>query len=40
MVDTYVLVPGAWHGVWAWRRVAEHLRANGNRAIGSLWRHD
>jgi pimeloyl-ACP methyl ester carboxylesterase len=30
---TYVLVPGAWHGGWAWRPVAERLRASGHRAV-------
>ncbi|GAB2839993.1 alpha/beta hydrolase [Actinoallomurus bryophytorum] len=30
---TYVLIPGAWHGGWAWRPVAERLRAAGHRAI-------
>jgi pimeloyl-ACP methyl ester carboxylesterase len=29
----YVLIPGAWHGAWSWRPVAERLRAAGNRAI-------
>lgn len=27
---TYVLVPGAWLGAWAWDRVAEQLRARGH----------
>ena len=27
----YVLVHGAWHGGWCWRRVAERLRAAGHR---------
>lgn len=27
---TYVLVHGAWHGGWCWRRVAERLRAAGH----------
>jgi pimeloyl-ACP methyl ester carboxylesterase len=31
--STYVLVPGAWHGGWAWRPVAERLRAAGHRAV-------
>ncbi len=26
----FVLVTGAWHGGWAWRPVAEHLRAGGH----------
>jgi hypothetical protein len=30
---TYVLVPGGWHGGWAWRPVAERLRASGHRAV-------
>jgi pimeloyl-ACP methyl ester carboxylesterase len=30
---TYILVPGAWHGGWAWRPVAERLRASGHRAV-------
>lgn len=32
-VSTYVLIPGAWHGAWSWRPVAERLRAAGHRAI-------
>ena len=28
---TYVLIHGAWHGGWCWRRVAEPLRAAGHR---------
>jgi pimeloyl-ACP methyl ester carboxylesterase len=28
--NTFVLVHGAWHGGWAWRRVADRLRARGN----------
>jgi pimeloyl-ACP methyl ester carboxylesterase len=27
---TFVLVHGAWHGGWAWQRVAERLRARGH----------
>ena len=27
---TFVLVHGAWHGGWGWRRVAERLRARGH----------
>src|SRR4029434_8430900 len=27
---TFVLVHGAWHGGWAWRRVADLLRARGH----------
>jgi hypothetical protein len=30
MAETYVLVNGAWHGGWAWRPVAQHLRAAGS----------
>jgi dienelactone hydrolase len=26
----FVLVHGAWHGGWCWRRVADALRAAGN----------
>jgi pimeloyl-ACP methyl ester carboxylesterase len=33
MPETYVLVPGAWHGGWAWRRVAQRLRATGHRVV-------
>ncbi|OBA62504.1 alpha/beta hydrolase [Mycobacterium sp. 1100029.7] len=28
-----MLVPGAWHGAWSWRPVAERLRAAGHLAI-------
>ena len=28
--QTFVLVHGAWHGGWCWRRVAEALRAAGH----------
>lgn len=28
---TFVLVHGAWHGGWCWRRVAERLTARGHR---------
>ena len=28
---TYVLVPGAWHGAWAWRDVANNLRKLGHQ---------
>jgi pimeloyl-ACP methyl ester carboxylesterase len=31
--SAYVLIPGAWHGGWSWRPVAERLRAEGHRAI-------
>ena len=27
---TFILVHGAWHGGWAWRRVADRLRARGH----------
>jgi pimeloyl-ACP methyl ester carboxylesterase len=30
MAHTFVLVHGAWHGGWCWRRVADHLRFNGH----------
>lgn len=30
---TFVLVPGAWHGAWAWHPVARRLRAAGHRAV-------
>lgn len=30
---TYVLVPGAWHGGWAWHPVARRLRAAGQHAL-------
>ena len=33
MPETFVLVPGAWHGGWAWRPVAQRLRAAGHRAV-------
>jgi pimeloyl-ACP methyl ester carboxylesterase len=33
MTKTYVLIPGAWHGGWAWHPVAQRLRAAGHRAI-------
>lgn len=32
-VSTYVLIPGAWHGAWSWRPVAQRLRSAGHRAI-------
>src|SRR4051794_2568326 len=28
--QTFVLVHGAWHGGWCWRRVADRLRAGGH----------
>ena len=30
MAKTYVLVHGAWHGGWCWRRVADRLRSQGH----------
>lgn len=30
MSETFLLVTGAWHGGWAWRPVAEHLRQSGH----------
>jgi pimeloyl-ACP methyl ester carboxylesterase len=33
MADTFVLVHGAWHGGWAWRPVAQQLRAAGHRVL-------
>ena len=30
---TFVLVHGAWHGGWCWRRVANGLRARGHRVF-------
>jgi pimeloyl-ACP methyl ester carboxylesterase len=32
MSDTFVLITGAWHGGWAWRPLAERLRAAGHAA--------
>ncbi|MEV0644260.1 alpha/beta fold hydrolase [Phytomonospora sp. NPDC050363] len=29
-MSTYILVPGAWLGAWAWRETAEALRARGH----------
>ena len=31
--STYVLVHGAWHGGWCWRRVADRLTAAGHRVF-------
>jgi pimeloyl-ACP methyl ester carboxylesterase len=31
--STFVLVHGAWHGGWCWRRVAERLTAAGHRVF-------
>lgn len=33
MSETFVLISGAWHGGWAWRPVAQHLRAEGHRVL-------
>jgi pimeloyl-ACP methyl ester carboxylesterase len=33
MSETFVLITGAWHGGWAWRPVAQHLRAAGARVL-------
>ena len=33
MSSTFLLVTGAWHGGWAWRPVAENLRAAGHRVL-------
>jgi pimeloyl-ACP methyl ester carboxylesterase len=33
MTTTFVLVTGAWHGGWAWRPVAQELRAAGCRVL-------
>jgi pimeloyl-ACP methyl ester carboxylesterase len=30
---TFVLVHGAWHGGWCWRRVADHLRRDGHQVF-------
>ncbi|WP_253900688.1 alpha/beta fold hydrolase [Mycobacterium asiaticum] len=31
--ETYVLVPGSWHGGWSWQPVANRLRAAGQKAL-------
>src|SRR6202521_3420077 len=31
--QTFVLVHGAWHGGWCWRRVADRLRAAGHQVF-------
>ena len=31
--ETFLLVHGAWHGGWAWVRVADRLRARGHRVF-------
>lgn len=33
MASTFVLVHGAWHGGWCWRRVADRLQAAGHRVF-------
>jgi len=33
MTTTFVLITGAWHGGWAWRPVAQQLRAAGCRVL-------
>jgi len=33
MAHTFVLVHGAWHGGWCWRRVADRLRGAGHAAF-------
>jgi pimeloyl-ACP methyl ester carboxylesterase len=33
MMATYVLVHGAWHGGWCWRRTTDLLRAKGHRVF-------
>jgi pimeloyl-ACP methyl ester carboxylesterase len=33
MTTTFVLITGAWHGGWAWRPVAQELRAVGYRVL-------
>ena len=33
MPKTFVLVHGAWHGGWCWRRVADLLAANGHKVF-------
>ena len=35
MPKTFVLVHGAWHGGWCWRRVAEPLEKQGHRVLCS-----
>ena len=31
--STFVLVHGAWHGGWCWRRVADLLEAKGHKVF-------
>ena len=33
MAETFLLISGAWHGGWAWRPVAQELRAAGHRVL-------
>jgi len=33
MTKTFVLVHGAWHGGWAWRRVADRLEQRGHKVF-------
>jgi pimeloyl-ACP methyl ester carboxylesterase len=33
MAETFLLITGAWHGGWAWRPVAQHLRAAGAHVL-------
>jgi len=33
MTKTFVLVHGAWHGGWCWRRVADRLEAQGHKVF-------
>jgi hypothetical protein len=33
MPKTFVLIHGAWHGGWCWRRVADLLQAKGHKAF-------
>lgn len=34
--STYVMIPGAWHGGWAWHPVAQRLRAAGHPAVALI----
>jgi pimeloyl-ACP methyl ester carboxylesterase len=33
MVNTYVMIHGAWHGGWAWQPIAKRLRAEGHTVL-------
>jgi pimeloyl-ACP methyl ester carboxylesterase len=33
MAETFVLITGAWHGGWAWRPVAQRIRAEGHHVV-------